>query len=87
MDLLSAYQSTERMAIESCVKYVCSPLSGVEGRGFFSPSEILKKKNLPLTLKHFQLKENIKKNLNKKSVNTTIFCVSFLPASRSNCPH
>lgn len=61
VDLLSAYQSTERMAIEGYVKYVCSPLSGVEGRGFFSPSEILKKKNLPLTLKHFQLKENIKK--------------------------
>lgn len=66
VDLLSVYQSAERMAIESYVKYGCSPHSGAEGREFlsrkskknpsFSVSNIFNKKK---TLKKICLQHNL----------------------------
>lgn len=61
VDLLSAYQSTERMAIEGYVKYVCSPLSGVEGRGFFFPLGNIKKEKPSFHSQTFSTKGKHKK--------------------------
>lgn len=58
---LSVYQSAERMAVESYVKYGCSPHSGAEGRDFFSRKS---KKNPSVSVSNiFNKRKTLKKNL------------------------